>query len=354
MKRISVLVFVGLFSVSCIRTGDTVSVPQYSENAITSTSSTITMQDLVERGYRMSTVRLRTADEVERLLISDVTDVELADSCMFLLTADSKVMKFSLDGLFEGYVGTKGNGPGEYIYVNDIFLAPSGNGICLNDVIKGIITYGLDRTYEGTLERDTPGQIIYSISDNQCIIESVQAVMGNEADRLRIKDAGGSVIAHFSNYLQFNYTPKATVTAYQEYKALFRNGAGEIVYHQMSTDTVFTVRPELQALEPRCCFVLRNGVAQIDLSSFADISQEVSLVYDYAEDSSFRYVTLIEPGWTKRLYLIDKSNNFIYRSEVGVPGSETSFYPKWQSRNKLMDYFLSENEVPYLIMLEKH
>lgn len=312
------------------------------------------MQDLVERGYRMDTVRLRNADGAERLLISDVVDMELADGCIFLLTADSKIMRLSSDGVFCGYVGTKGNGPGEYIYVNDIYLTPGGDGICLNDVMKGTITYGLDGTYKGTRKRETPGQIVTSISDGQYVLESVQVVMGNEADRLRVMDTNGNVTSRFPNHLLFNYTPKATVTAYQEYKALFRNGAGEIIYHQMSTDTVFTVRADVPALEPRCCFVFQNEAAQSDLSSFANISQKVSMVYDYAEDASFRYATLIEPGWTKRLYLIDKNDNTAYRSAVNVPGTETAFYPKWQSGDKLMDYCLSEEEVPYLIILEKY
>ena len=65
------------------------------------------------------------------------------------------------------------------------------------------------------------------------------------------------------------------------------------------------------------------------------------------------YVTLIEPGWTKHLYLIDKGDNTVYRSVINVPGTDTAFYPKWQSGNKLMDYCLSEGEVPYLVVLEK-
>lgn len=96
---------------------------------------------------------------VLRLLISDVVDVELADGCIFLLTADSKIMRLNPDGVFEGYVGIKGNGPGEYIYVNDIYLAPGGDGICLNDVMKGTITYGLDGTYKGTRERERSSTI---------------------------------------------------------------------------------------------------------------------------------------------------------------------------------------------------
>lgn len=354
MKHVSFLLCLGFLTASCATTGDKTSVPQYSENDLISTSTEITMQDLVEKGYRVDTVRLRNADGAERLLISDVVDVELADGCIFLLTADSKIMRLSPDGVFEGYIGIKGNGPGEYIYVNDICLAPGGDGICLNDVMKGTITYGLDGTYKGTRERETPGQIVTSISDGQYVLESVQVVMGNEADRLRVMDTDGNITGHFPNHLLFNYTPKATVTAYQEYKALFRNGAGEIIYHQMSTDTVFTVRADVPALEPRCCFVFQNGTAQSDLSSFADISQKVSLVYDYAEDASFRYVTLIEPGWTKRLYLIDKSGNTVYRSAINVPGTETAFYPKWQSGDKLMDYCLSEEEVPYLVILGKY
>lgn len=353
MKQFSTLLLASLFIASCANTGNKVSVPRYSEKELTSASSEITQPDLMERGYRMDTIRLRNADGAEKLLISDVSDVELANNCIFLLTTDSKVLKFNSDGIFEGYVGAKGNGPGEYIYVNDIYLAPGGNEICLNE-IKGTIIYGLDRTYKETKRGKTPGQMTTSISDGQHVLESIQVVMGNEADRLLIRDSSGSITAHFPNHLLFNFSPKATVTAYQEYKALFRNETGEIIYHQMSTDTVFTVHSDAALLEPRCCFSLQNGAAQKDLSSFADISQKISMVYDYAEDASFRYVTLIEPGWTKHLYLIDKNDNTIYRSAVNLPGTETAFYPKWQSGNKLMDYFLSEEDIPYLVILEKH
>ena len=236
------------------------------------------------------------------LLISDVADVEFTDDRIFVLTTDSKIMRFS-----------------------------------------SAVMYACE----------TPGMMITSIQDGQYVIESVQVMLGNEADRLIVRDTSGSITGHFPNHMRFNYTPKATVTAYQEYKALFRNGTGEIVFHQMSTDTVFTVRPDVPSLEPRCCFVLTNGIARKDLSSFADISKEISLVYDYAEDAVFRYVSLIEPGWIKQLYLIDKKDNTIYRSDIHFPGMETAFYPKWQSGDKLIDYSLSEEEVPYLIILEK-
>lgn len=197
------------------------------------------------------------------LLISDVADVEFTDDRIFVLTTDSKIMRFSSDGMFDGYIGKKGNGPGEYIYVKDICLASDGDRICLNDIMKGTFFYGLDGAYAGMYACETPGRMITSIQDGQYVIESVQVMLGNEADRLIVRDTSGSITGHFPNHMRFNYTPKATVT-------------------------------------------------------------------------------LIESGWVKHLFLIDKSDNTVYRSAVHFPGMEADFYPEWQSGDKLIDYSLLE------------
>lgn len=119
----------------------------------------------------------------------------------------------------------------------------------------------------------------------------------------------------------------------------------------MSTDTVFTVHPEVPSIEPRCCFTFRHGIAQSDLSSFTDVWNDIYFVYDYAEDAAFRYVTLMEPGQQKQLYLIDKTDGTIYRSELTLPGSEEAFYPKWQYGDLLIDYCLTDDEEPCLTIL---
>ncbi len=146
------------------------------------------------------------------LLISDVADVEFTDDRIFVLTTDSKIMRFS-----------------------------------------SAVMYACE----------TPGMMITSIQDGQYVIESVQVMLGNEADRLIVRDTSGSITGHFPNHMRFNYTPKATVT-------------------------------------------------------------------------------LIESGWVKHLFLIDKSDNTVYRSAVHFPGMEADFYPEWQSGDKLIDYSLLE------------
>lgn len=157
--------------------------------------------------------------------------------------------------------------------------------------------------------------------------------------------------SRFANHLLFNQTSESNVTAYTEYKVLFKDGNGEIIFHQMSTDTIFTVHPESSTLEPRCCFSFQHGISQSDLSSFADIWQDIYMVYDYAEDSAFRYVTLMEPDSQKQLYLIDKTDGTIYRSAITIPGTGSDFYPKWQYGDMLIDYCLTKTGEPYLTIL---
>lgn len=338
-----------IFAASC--SGTSGDIPTYTESEFASASAEISMADLGERGYGVERILLTGAEGSGRLLISDAVDVVLTEDNIFMLTADMKVLRLSRDGRMEGYVGVKGNGPGEYLYVNDIYLAPDGNGICLNDIMKGVLTYGLDGTYIGTQEPEAQAQMVYTLADGPYILESVQTVLGNEADRLRIRDTSDRQTGRFANHLLFRLTPKANVTAYQEYKVLFQNGDGEIIFHQMSTDTIFTVHPEVPSIEPRCCFTFRHGIAQSDLSSFTDVWNDIYFVYDYAEDAAFRYVTLMEPGQQKQLYLIDKTDGTIYRSALTFPGSEEAFYPKWQYGDLLIDYCLTDDEDPCLTIL---
>lgn len=211
-----------IFAASC--SGTSGDIPTYTESEFASASAEISMADLGERGYEVERILLTGAEESGRLLISDAVDVVLTEDNIFMLTADMKVLRLSRDGRLEGYVGVKGNGPGEYLYVNDIYLAPDGNGICINDIMKGVLTYGLDGTYIGTREPETQAQMVFTVADGPYILESVQTVLGNEADRLRIRDTSGRQTGRFANHLLFRLTPKANVTAYQEYKALFQNG----------------------------------------------------------------------------------------------------------------------------------
>ena len=299
-----------IFAASC--SGTSGDIPTYTESEFASASAEISMADLGERGYEVERILLTGAEESGRLLVSDAVDVVLTKDNIFMLTADMKVLRLSRDGRLEGYVGVKGNGPGEYLYVNDIYLAPDGNGICINDIMKGVHTYGLDGTYIGTREPETQAQMVYTLADGPYILESVQTVLGNEADRLRIRDTSGRQTGRF---------------------------------------TVFTVHPEVPSLEPRCCFTFRHGIAQSDLSSFTDVWNDIYFVYDYAEDAAFRYVTLMEPGQQKQLYLIDKTDGTIYRSALTFPGSEEAFYPKWQYGDQLIDYCLTDDEEPCLTIL---
>lgn len=352
MKHLSSILFTaGLLAVSCTNTDKKVSIPEYSEQNLAAATSEITLQNLLDKSYEVELIRIKDADD-KPVLMPDVVDVEMTDKHLFLLTSDSRILKCNRDGVLEGNIGAKGNGPGEYLYVNDIFIAPDKDAIYLNDIMKGRIMYGLDGNYKGTCELNAAGQIVTAISDGSHTIESRQVIMGNETEKLCIRDTEGNKIAGFANHLLFDFSPKAQVTAYQEYKALFNTG-GEIIFHQMSTDTVFTVLPDVPALEPRCCFRLQHGVSKKDLSSFTDVMQKISLVYDYAEDVTFRYVTLIEPGWKKHLYLIDKQDGTVHKSAIMIPETETAFYPKWQSGNKLMDYCISTKDEPFFIVLEK-
>lgn len=338
------LLFFALLFISCATPAKN-TVLTYRESEIVSTPHSINRE---QWGASVKTIPLQdTGGE----LIADVIKTILDSNYIFILTTDSKVMKFSPEGKYLQRIGQQGNGPGEYNYLSDIFIDPGSKRIYLSDLMGKILEYDYDGNFLQPYKQAQGMRTFYYAPP--VLLEATQVVMGNEPAGLVVRQLGGDTLALYPNYLKFKYTPKASVTAYQEYKALFK-GEREVIFHQMSTDTVFTVDISGNKLIPRCCFHFENGIQKADIERFADIAGQITLLYDYAEDSRYRYVTFMTPGQQKQLYLLAKNEPEIYRSEILLPDSDKPFYPKWQQGNILIDFYTKgADEKPYLVLFEE-
>lgn len=316
----------------------------YPASEITSTPHLITLE---EWSASVKTIPLQDNGGE---LIADVIKTILDSNYIFILTSDSKVMKFTPEGQYQQRIGLQGNGPGEYNYLSDIFIDSGSKRIYLSDPMGKILEYDYDGNFLHQYEQAQGIRTFYYAPP--VLLEATQVIMGNEPFGLVARQLGGDTLALYPNHLKFKYTPKASVTAYQEYKSLFKTDH-EIIFHQMSTDTVFTVDMPGNKLLPRCCFHSENGIKKADIGRFADIAGQITFLYDYAEDSTYRYVTLMTPGSRKQLYLLAKNEPKIYKSDILLPDSDKPFYPKWQQGNTLIDFYTKgTDEKPYLALFE--
>ncbi len=313
-------------------------------------SEIVSTPHLITREAWGASVRIIPLQDNGGELIADVIKTILDSNYIFILTSDAKVMRFSPDGVYQQRIGLQGNGPGEYNYLSDIFIDSGSKRIYLSDPMGKILEYDYDGNFLQTYKQAQGMHTFYYAPP--VLLEATQVIMGNEPFSLVARHPGGDTLALYPNHLKFKYTPKASITAYQEYKSLFKSDH-EIIFHQMSTDTVFTVDISGNKLVPRCCFHFENGIKKSNIERFADIAGQVTFLYDYAEDSTYRYVTLMTPGKQKQLYLLAKNEPKIYKSGILLPDSDKPFYPKWQQGNILIDFYTKEtDEKPYLVLFE--
>ena len=95
-------------------------------------------------------VRLETSDES---LFGEITQLETFDGKFYIYDRQTmKIKVFDSAGRFLYDIGKKGQGPGEYVYINFFFLNPKEKKIGLYDPGKGAVhEYTLDGTFLRTI-----------------------------------------------------------------------------------------------------------------------------------------------------------------------------------------------------------
>lgn len=316
---------------------------------IVNTSEPITLEDI--KG-EMTFIKLQMPDSS---FISEINKVVFSDSTFYVLTYNPiKVLQFNARGEFLKQISAPGRGEGEYTYANDLFLNKEANLLYLTDMAGGILEFDHNGTF---LKRNSCSQGIKSsiIGSDGNIYESIQVFMGNEPDKLIVRSVENDTIAIIPNHVKYKFNPQAA-SSYADSKSLFMLN-DSIVYHQMSTDTVYTYYPEDKSLKIRYYFTNPYPMTAQVYEQLANKAKELTLVYDIAEDNHYIYATIITPPWQKQLYLIDKTTGKYYKAnfEIGKDlglATNVTFYPKWQNGKKLIDYIDTGASDPVVAVFE--
>ncbi len=114
--------------------------------------------------------------------ISDIKQIEMTDSLIFILDLDSHLYIFSKEGKFIRQVSTKGEAPNEYIVLNTFFIDKERElVVLLDDYKRSLITYDFEGQYlysesvaEGTIRNsnqallaDDNRLLLYNMMDNK-------------------------------------------------------------------------------------------------------------------------------------------------------------------------------------------
>lgn len=333
--------FILLGTYSCTKES---SIKEYPIADITANAQEISASDL---DAQIEKIQLETTEES---LIADIIDLVMTDEYIFILTSTPKVFQFAKDGKFIREISMQGNGPGEYKYAYSIFVNEQTKSLFLNQMYGRILEFDFDGAYKGEHKNTASMSKFILLPDNN-LLESVQVMMGNEHTKLQVVKLEGDTLAKFNNNLKFKFIPGSSGMSYSHYKPMF-SFDGKIVYHQISTDSVFTYDPIFGNLEPRYCFKNPEGPDAKGYSNFMNIKDNLTLIYDISEDNSFIYATIITPGWKKNVYMINKESGEYYLLKLVTSNDPEQFFsPKWQYNNLLIDYINKENSNPELVTL---
>jgi hypothetical protein len=164
--------------------------------------------------------------------------IEIFDDAIYLTEKDIGMFALDMSGKMVKRYGSKGRGPGEYMYGNKFTIDRKGQILYLLDM-KSILKYSLDGTYLGKISLDKyPGNFKeLRFKDSQLILFEYIA-LGEAVYDWIVIDSSGNLVSE-----KLNYIPS--------FKSTFGPGGGvyefdeSIGYWNGYNDTVFSIAGDL-------------------------------------------------------------------------------------------------------------
>jgi hypothetical protein len=191
----------------------------------------------------------------ENCLLQGVSKVQIYKNKIYIFElgiAGGQILCFNLQGKYQFTVGMRGQGPGEYIFLTDMYVDEESECIWLGDNYKKILKYDLN------------GHFIEQFSTEFSLMNLISVQKNVMAIRVSsYKDKNYSFIIYSLNNKKVLYYKNATNTIDAVInKNSFSNFNKEIMYVSGISDTIFTV--EKSELIPK--YIIDFGKNRIEES----------------------------------------------------------------------------------------
>ena len=273
------------------------------------------LSDAVEK---VEIVPLETTNES---LLKTINLIEITDESIFVYQTGAEILRFSHDGKFMNKVGKKGQGPGEYIYIDGFQIDENKSEIYVITTANGVLVYD----YEGTFKRKaidhTDLKTLFSSIINKQYLLSNERFFFTQTLPFTKPVTKDSIWSVSVTDKQFQIKNTFCNPAYQEQiETINKNLAGkgnnyltdypismdsyhnEITLKYSDTDTIFVYDMSTQQLKP-----------QYSIYSKEDKGAYVETHLWLKERSAFDYFSIYSYYPTKDfIYLISSKNDEIY------------------------------------------
>lgn len=286
------------------------------------------------------------------------------DEFIYIFTID-RLFQFSIDGKFIRQISARGGAENEYGAAIDVFINPKNCNVYINDMYGKIMEFNSAgeylKSYKENLSLLSKSVIM---NKDSCLFESIKILSGNEPYKLTVRKFLNDTISYHLNNVK--YSISEIKYSYGDSKSLF-DFNGEIVYHQMSSDTVYHYNYKTHELDIRYLFenltpstaanfLEYNRIVVDKIHDNNSDNKDISLIYDIAEDKNYIYATIFTTSQGKQLYLISKKDGEYYKANFRIDNKlsrDLSFFPKWQEGNALIDYAqLDDESNPTIVIIQ--
>jgi hypothetical protein len=264
----------------------------------------------------------------EKCLIGNIQKVIMTSKYCFILSGNS-VYQFLRSGKFVRAIGNIGRGPKEFLDIFDFAVNEKEEKIYIADCQK-ILQFN----FNGEFCSSSPGNILwkFEVTDNDRFIINPINVLGNEANKLIVKNQAGDTLKKFKNSILFE--PKI-FSLWPQLKSIFRV-EDDFIFHQQFCDTIFTLNPGELTLTYRYSFDFGNaGITNKALSEGQKAVDDATYITDVTEDLRFIYVICIDRGNSMK-YVIEKSTGKYYIADFYIKEAKFNFWPEWQYQDSLL------------------
>lgn len=269
--------------------------------------------------------RLETTNKslIESLMLGTIR----FDNNYWYIYEGDRLLQFAADGKFVRQFGSKGQGPGEYSYINHFEIDPEQPFIYMFTPASNINVYStqtgefkknitfskdIDADYMAMLGNDTFAYYIFNKN-------------GQRTDRVILTDQTGSIIKRFPQYESFD-TRGQFFSNYSLWDRYFSHYNDKLLLNEIYNDTLFVVTKD--SLLPRYCLQLGKHKLPFEkrfeiLGNFQQYKQQAAPYLHPWMLETDRFVFIPFTNWTpaivdlRQLAIFDKKSEICYKVKGG-------------------------------------
>ncbi len=262
----------------------------------------------------------------------------------YIFVQGNDLYQFDRNGRFIRKIGSKGQGPGEYIQLADVSVDENTGKIFLAELTGKVSVFDFDGRYLAEYKNTRFWRRVEAVDDRYLLAAPLN-MFGNAEDKLLLVTFAGDTITRFRNDIRFS-ADFNDIFMIHDFMTFGRLSDGYL-FRQQFNDTIYTFRDDAKTLSVRYYFDFAGqhlpSAALESHTKFTQGSPDYGYVNDIAETDTHIFVTIVFRGNNER-YVIEKASGKSFRTKSDDTGM---LWPDWQYGSVYVDCLTAETLIKH-------